>query len=85
MTKQDYVIIASILRDIAEGYDKYGDSDDFARDVADNTMPEIAADFARELSRLNPRFNKELFMKAAAARLRDTDDNDNDTDGIFYT
>lgn len=64
MTSQDYVIIAAILKDIAQGYEDSAATDDFDEDVSINVMPRLAKDFARELAKTNPRFNKDKFLAA---------------------
>lgn len=51
MTRKDFEMIASVIKEIT--------ADDYAKDKADK-----AELFARVLATTNPRFNRDLFLKA---------------------
>ena len=53
MTKKDYQLIASNIKAISKW-----------QDIKPNTALLIASMFAEDLETTNPRFNRELFLKA---------------------
>ena len=55
MTRKDFQLIANVIKAHQDGGDR------------DHIVRGLAASFAIELAKTNPRFNKELFLKACAS------------------
>jgi hypothetical protein len=64
MTRRDYVAIAAIIQDQRANHAKDGLAVQY-------TLDDIADDLARLMSRDNPRFDRERFLRAAGVEFND--------------
>jgi hypothetical protein len=66
MTKKDYELIASIIKDYIDYSYNVEDTDDF---IVHDYAERIAYKMAETLASKNPRFDKEKFLKACGVEI----------------